>query len=93
MQINLSTYITHLSSILIEKKGLELAYLLSPREEHGKSILKEFRNPTVSSKQLVCSRYSKPTYCASHNLYHSTSGVSSPHGTKLLSNMSWWSTI
>ena len=48
MQLNFANYLQHLANALLEKKGLELAYLLSPREEHGKTVLKEFRNPTVS---------------------------------------------
>ena len=46
--MNFANYLQHLADALGEKKGLELAYMLSPREEHGKAILKEFRNPTVS---------------------------------------------
>ena len=34
------------------EKGPQLAYLLKPVEEHGKSLLKEFRNPTVSPGKL-----------------------------------------
>ncbi|GJE84857.1 COP9 signalosome complex subunit 12 [Phanerochaete sordida] len=49
MQLTYTTFTAHLSSALTQKNGLELAYLLSPREEHGKTILKEFRNPTPQS--------------------------------------------
>ncbi|KIP04891.1 hypothetical protein PHLGIDRAFT_108948 [Phlebiopsis gigantea 11061_1 CR5-6] len=49
MQLNFANYLQHLANALVDKKGLELAYLLSPREEHGKTILKEFRNPTQQS--------------------------------------------
>lgn len=49
MQLNFTSFLAHLSAALTNRNGLELAYLLSPREEHGKSILKEFRNPTPQS--------------------------------------------
>ena len=42
-----SNYLLNIAQALEEKSGVDLAYLLSPRKEHGKTILKEFRNPTV----------------------------------------------
>ena len=47
--MNFSNYLLKLAEALNEKEGIELAYLLSPRADHGKTILKEFRNPTVSN--------------------------------------------
>lgn len=50
--MNFSTYLLKLAEALRDKDGSELAYLLSPRADHGKSILKEFRIPTVSHVHL-----------------------------------------
>ncbi|KAI0347512.1 hypothetical protein BDW22DRAFT_1322461 [Trametopsis cervina] len=47
--MNFSTYLIHLGQALNNREGVDLAYLLSPREDHGKTILKEFRNPTKQS--------------------------------------------
>ncbi|KAI0773365.1 hypothetical protein BC629DRAFT_1595137 [Irpex lacteus] len=47
--MKLSNYLLNLSQALIDKSGVDLAYLLSPRADHGKTILKEFRNPTRQS--------------------------------------------
>ena len=46
-QMNFSTFLVQIADALRGEKGPELAYLLKPVEEHGKSIVKEFRNPTV----------------------------------------------
>ncbi|KAJ3490722.1 hypothetical protein NLI96_g1203 [Meripilus lineatus] len=48
-QMNFSTFLVQISEALREEKGPELAYLLKPLEEHGKSLVKEFRNPTRQS--------------------------------------------
>ncbi len=48
-QMNFSTFLIQIADALENNKGLELAYLLSPREAHSKSVVKEFRNPTVST--------------------------------------------
>jgi COP9 signalosome complex subunit 12 len=45
--MNFTTYLINLAEALTDKSGADLAYLLSPRKDHGKTILKEFRNPTV----------------------------------------------
>ncbi|KAI0375941.1 hypothetical protein BV20DRAFT_932648 [Pilatotrama ljubarskyi] len=44
-----STFLTQLAEALREEKGPELAYLLKPTSEHGKILVKEFRNPTRQS--------------------------------------------
>ncbi|KAI0092410.1 hypothetical protein BDY19DRAFT_883602 [Irpex rosettiformis] len=44
-----SNYLLNLSTALVDKSGVDLAYLLSPRKDHGKTIIKEFRNPTRQS--------------------------------------------
>ncbi|OSD04553.1 hypothetical protein PYCCODRAFT_1443820 [Trametes coccinea BRFM310] len=41
-----STFLMQLAEALRDEKGPELAYLLKPTSEHGKGIIKEFRNPT-----------------------------------------------
>ncbi|OBZ70495.1 Protein CSN12 [Grifola frondosa] len=41
-----STFLTQIAEALREEKGPELAYLLKPTSEHGKILVKEFRNPT-----------------------------------------------
>lgn len=45
--MNYTQYIVQIVDALQNSKGQELAYLLSPREPHAKSVVKEFRNPTV----------------------------------------------
>lgn len=45
--MNFSTFLMQIADALRGEKGPELAYLLRPIEEHGKSLIKEFRNPTV----------------------------------------------
>ncbi|KAI0698573.1 hypothetical protein BC835DRAFT_1464354 [Cytidiella melzeri] len=47
--MNFSNYLLNVAEALSEKSGADLAYLLSPRRDHGKTILKEFRNPTKQS--------------------------------------------
>ncbi|KAJ3533384.1 hypothetical protein NM688_g7288 [Phlebia brevispora] len=47
--MNFTTFLVQISDALQHKKGQELAYLLSPREPHSKSLVKEFRNPTRQS--------------------------------------------
>ncbi|KAI0353130.1 hypothetical protein OH77DRAFT_1407644 [Trametes cingulata] len=44
-----STFLTQLAEALREEKGPELAYLLKPTSEHGKALIKEFRNPSRQS--------------------------------------------
>ncbi|KAI0677262.1 hypothetical protein C8Q78DRAFT_1001890 [Trametes maxima] len=44
-----STFLTQLAEALREEKGPELAYLLKPTSDHGKGLIKEFRNPTKQS--------------------------------------------
>ncbi|PCH40986.1 hypothetical protein WOLCODRAFT_70573 [Wolfiporia cocos MD-104 SS10] len=44
-----STFLTQIATALREEKGPELAYLLRPMSEHGKQLVKEFRNPTRQS--------------------------------------------
>lgn len=50
--MNFSMFLMQIAEALSSEKGPELAYLLKPVEEHGKSLLKEFRNPTVRSSSL-----------------------------------------
>ncbi|KAH8096699.1 hypothetical protein BXZ70DRAFT_330493 [Cristinia sonorae] len=47
--MNFSTFLMQIADALRKEKGPELAYLLRPMEEHGKSLIKEFRNPTRQS--------------------------------------------
>ncbi|CCM01740.1 uncharacterized protein FIBRA_03806 [Fibroporia radiculosa] len=44
-----STFLVHIAEALREEKGPELAYLLKPTSDHGKQLVKEFRNPTRQS--------------------------------------------
>ncbi|EPS98745.1 hypothetical protein FOMPIDRAFT_46713 [Fomitopsis schrenkii] len=44
-----STFLTQIASVLREEKGPELAYLLKPTSDHGKQLVKEFKNPTRQS--------------------------------------------
>lgn len=53
-RMNFTAFLVQIADALQNKKGQELAYLLSPREAHSKSVVKEFRNPTVSSKHMFC---------------------------------------
>ncbi|KAL7282618.1 hypothetical protein ACG7TL_004090 [Trametes sanguinea] len=46
MSSKFSTFLMQLAEALRDEKGPELAYLLKPTSEHGKGIIKEFRNPT-----------------------------------------------
>lgn len=45
--VKFSTFLTQIAQALREESGPELAYLLKPTSEHGKALVKEFRNPTV----------------------------------------------
>ncbi len=47
-----SKFLTDLAVCLQGEKGPEIAYLLKPTGEHGKGLLKDFRNPTVRSDPL-----------------------------------------
>ncbi|OSX59333.1 hypothetical protein POSPLADRAFT_1150079 [Postia placenta MAD-698-R-SB12] len=49
MSIRFSTFISQIAQALQEERGPELAYLLKPTSEHGKQLVKEFRNPTRQS--------------------------------------------
>ncbi|KAL1939966.1 hypothetical protein VTO73DRAFT_9301 [Trametes versicolor] len=44
-----SKFLTDLAVCLQGEKGPEIAYLLKPTGEHGKGLLKDFRNPTRQS--------------------------------------------
>ncbi|OCH94282.1 hypothetical protein OBBRIDRAFT_850183 [Obba rivulosa] len=44
-----STFLTQIAESLRGENGPELAYLLKPTSEHGKGLVKEFRNPTKQS--------------------------------------------
>ncbi|KZT71567.1 hypothetical protein DAEQUDRAFT_809881 [Daedalea quercina L-15889] len=44
-----STFLTQIAQALREEKGPELAYLLKPTSDHGKQLVKEFKNPTRQS--------------------------------------------
>ena len=46
-QINFTQFILLISEALRTEDGTKLAGLLKPVEEHGKMLIKEFRNPTV----------------------------------------------
>ena len=48
MPMEFSTYIVQLNDAIILENGPNLAYLLRPTSPHGKDLVKEFRNPTVS---------------------------------------------
>ncbi|KAI0638471.1 hypothetical protein C8Q77DRAFT_1091300 [Trametes polyzona] len=41
-----SVFLSQLAEALREERGPELAYLLKPTSEHGKTLAREFRNPT-----------------------------------------------
>lgn len=92
--MNFANYLQHIADALEEKKGLELAYLLSPREEHGKTILKEFRNPTVSLTLLFSAVqvWMNPTN-VSNNPCHTTKAAWTRLGMKLQYNTCLWSTM
>ena len=51
--MNFTTFLNQIANALQKCDGRELAYLLSPRESHGKSVVKDFRNPTVRPLQCV----------------------------------------
>ena len=42
------TFITHINDALAHENGIGLAYLLRPTSPHGKELVKQYRNPTVS---------------------------------------------
>jgi hypothetical protein len=48
MPVDFSTFITQLNDALLAENGPNLAYLLRPTSPHGKDLVKEFRNPTVT---------------------------------------------
>jgi len=48
MPMDFSTYIVQLNDAIVNENGPNLAYLLRPTSPHGKDLVKEFRNPTVS---------------------------------------------
>jgi len=45
-KITFSIYLQQIAEALRDENGLTLAYLLQPRADHGKSLVKEFKNPT-----------------------------------------------
>jgi hypothetical protein len=49
MPMDFSTYIMQLNDAILAENGPNLAYLLRPTSPHGKELVKEFRNPSVSS--------------------------------------------
>lgn len=46
--MDFATYVVQLNDAIISENGPNLAYLLRPTNPHGKDLVKEFRNPTVS---------------------------------------------
>ncbi|KAH9938096.1 uncharacterized protein B0H18DRAFT_866191 [Fomitopsis serialis] len=44
-----AVFLTQIAQALREEKGPELAYLLKPTSDHGKQLVKEFKNPTRQS--------------------------------------------
>jgi len=58
--MNFSTFLLQIAGALREEKGPELAYLLKPVEEHGKSLVKEFRNPTRKSLSYYAGSMESP---------------------------------
>ena len=48
MPMQFTTYLTQLNDALNAENGPNLANLLRPTSPHGKDLVKEFRNPTVS---------------------------------------------
>ena len=49
MPMDFSTFIVQLNDAIVAENGPNLAYLLRPTSPHGKDLVKEFRNPTVST--------------------------------------------
>lgn len=49
MPMDFSTFIVQLNDAIVVENGPNLAYLLRPTSPHGKDLVKEFRNPTVST--------------------------------------------
>ena len=47
------TFITHINDALAHENGIGLAYLLRPTSPHGKELVKQYRNPTVSLLQTT----------------------------------------
>lgn len=46
--MDFATFLSQINDTLIAENGPNLAYLLRPTSPHGKALVKEFRNPTVS---------------------------------------------
>ncbi|KAL6309779.1 hypothetical protein BKA93DRAFT_850285 [Sparassis latifolia] len=44
--IKFSAFLSQLAEVLRDERGPELAYLLKPTSEHGRGLVKDFRNPT-----------------------------------------------
>ena len=53
MPMEFSTYIVQLNDAILAENGPNLAYLLRPTSPHGKDLVKEFRNPTVSDGNTI----------------------------------------
>lgn len=46
------TFLVQLNDAVVNENGPCLAFLLRPTSPHGKDLVKEFRNPTVSLQGL-----------------------------------------
>jgi hypothetical protein len=51
--MDFATYVVQLNDAIINENGPNLAYLLRPTNPHGKDLVKEFRNPTVSPLRCI----------------------------------------
>ena len=86
MPMDFSTFIVQLNDAIIVENGPNLAYLLRPTSPHGKDLVKEFRNPTVSTSSKGLPLWISPNSVA---LWADMTDVCNLLGTILRSNTSW----
>ena len=55
MAIAFTEFLSMIATALSNKQGANLAYLLRPTSPHGKDLLRQFRDPTVSTDRVQLS--------------------------------------
>lgn len=76
--MDFSTYIMQLNDAILAENGPNLAYLLRPTSPHGKELVKEFRNPSVSECVCIWDPYLIVNVSALP--WDGTKDVCNPHG-------------
>lgn len=86
MPTTFAQYLMNLDDALQSQNGPVLAYLLRPTSPHGKELLKDQRNPSVSMMDLA-TLYGLNKISALHS--HTSKATLRLLGMRLLSAMYW----